>query len=118
MSKISDDISKLREDVSTLFSHTGRHTLPEGAHHLADYGRHKLHAGGALAASGIQYLKENPKQSSAGLAGGLLLLGAVGFGIYYLCKSECTWCKKTTEEDEESAEPGLTPSSELPSYIS
>lgn len=116
MGRISEDISQLKEDVSTLFSHTSRHTIPEGAHNIADYGLDKFHAGGDLAASGLRYIKENPKQSSAGLAGGLLLLGAVGFGIYYLCQSDCTWCKKKPEADDESPE-GIPPE-ELPSYIS
>jgi len=44
-------------------------------------------------------MRSHPAQSSAGILGGLLLLGAVGAGIYYLCKSDC--CGSAEEEEQE-----------------
>jgi ElaB/YqjD/DUF883 family membrane-anchored ribosome-binding protein len=81
-SRVGEDISQLRSDISSLFSHTGRHTLPSGAKELREQARERLSAGGA-------YLRQHPGQSSVGILGGLLILGAVGAGIYYLCKSDC-----------------------------
>lgn len=89
LNSVSDDISNLRRDVASLFSHTSRKTIPSGARELADYGKDRLHAGSEFAASQLRYLRANPTQSSAGILGGLILLGAVGAGIYYLCKSNC-----------------------------
>ena len=90
VSRVGEDVSQLRSDICSLFTHTGRHTLPTGARELHAQARQRLHAGGA-------YLREHPTQSSLGLAGGLLLLGAVGAGIYLLCKSEC--CRMSQRED-------------------
>jgi ElaB/YqjD/DUF883 family membrane-anchored ribosome-binding protein len=79
--RVSDDVSQLRSDIRSLFSHTGRHTLPTGAREFREQARQRLQAGGA-------YVRQHPTQSSIGLAGGLLILGAVGAGIYLLCKSD------------------------------
>jgi hypothetical protein len=97
--RVGEDVSQLRSDIRSLFTHTGRHTLPEGARELREQAREKLHAGGAFAASQLRYLRQHPAQSSVGLLGGLLILGAVGAGIYYLCKSDC--CGKLCRRDDE-----------------
>ena len=80
--RVGEDVSQLKRDVSSLFGHTGRHALPERARELGERARHTFHAGG-------DYIRRHPTQSSLGLVGGLALLGAVGFGIYCLCKSDC-----------------------------
>lgn len=92
ISRVGEDVSQLRSDIRSLFTHTGRHTLPESARELREQARQRLLAGGT-------YLREHPGQSSVGLLGGLLILGAVGAGIYYLCKSDC--CGKLCNRDED-----------------
>lgn len=82
ISRLGEDVSQLRSDIRSLFAHTGRHTLPDSARELREQARQRLMAGGT-------YLRQHPGQSSVGLLGGLLILGAVGAGIYYLCKSDC-----------------------------
>lgn len=99
LSCVGDDVSQLKRDVSTLLSHTGKHTIPESARDLRESARNSLHNGGQYAAS---YLRAHPAQSSAGILGGLVLLGAVGAGIYYLCK--CDSKKASEEESTEDAE--------------
>lgn len=99
ISRVGEDISQLKGDISSLFSHTGRHTLPDSARELGEQAREKLHAGGAFAASQLRYLRQHPGQSSVGILGGLLILGAVGVGIYYLCKSDC--CGKLCGRDDD-----------------
>jgi ElaB/YqjD/DUF883 family membrane-anchored ribosome-binding protein len=91
ISRVGEDISQLRGDISSLFTHTGRHTLPDSARELREQARQRLMAGGT-------YLRQHPGQSSVGLLGGLLILGAVGAGIYYLCKNDC--CGKLCGRDE------------------
>lgn len=83
--RVGDDVSQLRSDISSLFSHTGRHALPESARELRAQARQRLSAGGELA---VTYLRQHPGRSSVGILGGLVLLGAVGAGIYYLCKGK------------------------------
>jgi hypothetical protein len=53
---------------------------------VREQARQRLTAGGV-------YLRQHPGQSSFGL------LGVVGAGIYYLCKSDC--CGKPCNRDED-----------------
>jgi hypothetical protein len=87
--RVGDDVAQLRSDIASLFSHTGRHTIPESARELRAQTRQRLSSGGHYAAS---YLREHPGRSSVGILGGLFLLGAVGTGIYYLCKGRLPGC--------------------------
>jgi hypothetical protein len=104
--RVGDDVSQLRSDISSLFSHTGRHALPESARELRAQARERLSAGGEYAISQMRYLREHPGRSSVGLLGGLVLLGAVGAGIYYLCKGKlpccCAseWCDEDDMDDD------------------
>ncbi|MFM2197027.1 MAG: hypothetical protein RLZZ505_459 [Verrucomicrobiota bacterium] len=98
ISRVGEDVSQLRSDIRSLFTHTGRHALPDSARELREQARERLMAGGT-------YLRQHPGQSSIGILGGLFILGAVGAGIYYLCKSDCcgNLCNRDedyTEEDE------------------
>ncbi|MGJ8632824.1 MAG: hypothetical protein ACSHX7_02810 [Luteolibacter sp.] len=113
LGRIREDVSLLKGDVATLFSHTTHHTVPSGARDLADYGKNRLNAGSDFAAEQLRYLRAHPGQSTAGLLGGLLLLGAAGAGIYYLCKSDCCRKKLVSSTDQENDE-----LEEIPSYIS
>jgi len=106
LNKLSEDVSALKSDLASLFSRSTRHTIPNSARDLADYGREKF-------SSQLHYLRAHPGQSSAGLAGGLVLLGAVGFGIYWLCKSDscgklCEY-RDRSDTDEDFAQEGLPP---------
>lgn len=105
LSRVGDDVSQLKNDISSLFSHTGRHTLPESARELRAQARERLSAGGHYAAN---FLRENPGRSSVGILGGLILLGAAGAGIYYLCKGKLPCCCSPSacrENEEEEYEP-------------
>ncbi len=113
---VSKDISKLRQEIAALFSQTKSNSISDRANDLADYGRDRLHAGGEFAASQLRYMRSHPGQSSAGIVGGLLLLGAVGAGIYYLCKSDC--CKRISNEEEDPDFDHPRGDIELPPYIS
>lgn len=87
--RVGDDVAQLRSDIASLFSHTGRHTIPESARELRAQARQRLSAGGEYA---VTYLRQHPGKSSVGILGGLLLLGAVGTGIFYLCKGRLPCC--------------------------
>ena len=66
--RVRADVSTLREDISSLLSHTTRQTLPNGARELADQAKHQLAAGGAYAAS---RLKDFHLAGAGGWLGGL-----------------------------------------------
>jgi hypothetical protein len=95
--RVGKDVSQLRSDIRSLFMHTWRHTLPHSAREIREQARERLHAGGGFAASQFRYIRQHPGQSSVGLLGGLLILGAVGAGIHFLCKSDC--CGKPRARD-------------------
>lgn len=115
LDRVSEEVSQLRNDVASLFTNTGRHAVSDGVREIADYGRDRLHAGGEFAASQLRYLRAHPGQSSVGILGGLILLGAVGAGIYYLCKSDCgKRCSNEDENDFDRPRADL----DLPPYIS
>lgn len=115
LNRVSSDVAQLKHDIASLFSHTGKHALPDTARGIADYGRDRFHAGGDYAASSLKYMRQHPGQSSVGILGGLFLLGVAGAGIYYLCKSDC--CGETCEEID-STDPHHPANQDLPPYIS
>ena len=102
--RVGDDVAQLRSDIASLFSHAGRHSIPSSAREIHAEARQRLNAGGQYAAT---YLREHPGRSSVGIFGGLLLLGAVGTGIFYLCKGRlpcCCGADKFCEDDSEGDE--------------
>jgi hypothetical protein len=104
--RVGDDVSQLRSDISSLFSHTGRHALPQSARELQAQARERLHAGGDYAVSQLRYLRQHPGRSSMGFLGGLVLLGAASTGIYYLCKGKLPCCCSSSECPEDEADEG------------
>lgn len=108
LNRVGKDVSQLKSDVASLLNHTGRHAIPDSARDLRDSARDRLHAGGHYAASQLRHIRSHPGQSSTGILGGLILLGAVGAGIYYLCKCNGKPCHDETPEveDEDFETPG------------
>lgn len=87
--RVREDVSHLREDIGSLLNHTTRETLPRGARELADQAKHQLAAGGAYAASRLRHLRSQPPRDSAGIIGGLVVAGLIGYGVYMLCNKRC-----------------------------
>jgi len=100
LSRVGDDISQLRQDIRSLVSHTARRTLPDGARELAGTARQQFAAGGAYAVSRLRSLKSAPPKEALGLAGGLLVVGLLAFGVYALCKNGCCRAEEELEEEE------------------
>ena len=101
LSRVGEDLSSLRTDVKMLVSHAKRHTLPDGARELARSGRSHLLSGRDYAADRVRYLGRSAREHPAGVSvAGVLLLGAVAAGVYFLLKGgEC--CRAADEEFEE-----------------
>ena len=88
LSRVREDLSQLRHDISSLVSHTTHRTLPDGARELAENARHQFSAGGAYAASRLRAIRHAPPRD-IGIAGGIVAVGLIALGVYALCKSNC-----------------------------
>lgn len=90
LSRVRDDISSLRHDVTHLMSHTGRHTLPDALRSGREYARDGIERAGRVA-------REHPTGVSLG---GLLLFGAVAAGVWLMLKDgECRGARQPSESD-------------------
>lgn len=105
LNRVREDVSHLREDIGHLLSHTTRRTLPNGARELADQAKHQLAAGGAYAASRFRDLRSHhpSPRESAGMVGGVVLLGLLAYGAYALCRNS-----RAIREEAERLEDELT----------
>ena len=99
LSRVSEDISLLRQDVRQLASHTARHTLPTGARNLADSARNRLAAGKSYSAEQLRALRQQMNQPATAWVGGAVVVGLIAAGIYWFCKDGC--CAGTCEEETE-----------------
>lgn len=99
LSRVSQDVSLLRQDVSNLFSHTTRHTLPEGARGIADTAKNRLANGKLYTAEHLRTLRNQMNQPAAAWAGGALALGLIAAGVYLFIKSDC--CNGACQEEDE-----------------
>jgi hypothetical protein len=97
LSRVSKDVSLLRQDVANLFSHTTRHTLPEGARDLADSARNRLTSGKLYTAEQLRALRNQVRQPAAAWAGGAVVVGLIAAGVYLFLKSDC--CKGACDEE-------------------
>lgn len=89
LSRVSEDISLLRQDIGNLFSHATKHTIPAGARELADSARSRLLAGRAYSAEQLRALRAQVNQPAAAWVGGAVVVGLLAAGIYLFCKSDC-----------------------------
>ena len=96
--RVTDDVSKLRDDLGLLLSDTTKRVIPIGAGKASRITRQQLAAGGAYARS--HFPKVNMKSSaSLGVMGGALVVGALAVG-YYLAKERfSSACAKTDAGD-------------------
>jgi hypothetical protein len=84
LSRVSEDVTLLRQDVGNLFSHTARHTIPSSAHKLADTAKNGLAFGKSFTAEQLSSLKSQIKQPAAAWVGGAAALGLLAAGAYVL----------------------------------
>lgn len=89
LSRVSQDVSLLRQDIGNLLSHTARHTLPAGARELADSAKSRLAAGKVYSAEQLRALRSQVNQPAAAWIGGALLVGLIAAGVYWFCKDDC-----------------------------
>ena len=81
LDRVRDDVSRLRDDIGHLLTHTKRETLPNSAREIADQAKQQFANCGAQVVSRVREL--NGRQS-AGLIGGAVVLGLLAAGAYAL----------------------------------
>ncbi len=89
LNRVREDVSHLRNDISSLVSHTTKETLPNSARDLADQAKHQLALGSAYAASRFREFRGHPPRQSVGWVGAAVVAGLLGYGIYALLRSNC-----------------------------
>jgi hypothetical protein len=99
LSRVSEDVSLLRQDIGHLVSHATRHTLPAGVRGLADTARTRLAAGRVYSAEHLRALRSQVNQPATAWVGGAVVVGLIAAGIYWFCKGEC--CSGTCEDADE-----------------
>jgi len=90
LTKVRNDITHLRDDVSELWDHAANKTLPRAAKDLGDLASSGLAAGGAYAASRLRHSFDRyaPHQRrSSGWVTGALAMGVVAAGVYALLRN-------------------------------
>jgi hypothetical protein len=102
LSRVSQDVSLLRQDIGRLFSHTTRHTLPEGVRGLADTAKNHLASSKLYSAEHLRALRDQAKQPAAAWIGGAVVIGLLAAGTYLFLKSDC--CSQAEFEDDEEAD--------------
>ncbi|MGD9419643.1 MAG: hypothetical protein Q7R22_011950 [Verrucomicrobiota bacterium JB025] len=84
LSRVSEDVSLLRQDIKNLITHTSRHTLPESARDLADTAKHRLASGRQYSRAQLQSIREEPQST---ILAGLALVGLLAAGVYLLSRN-------------------------------
>ena len=99
LSRVSDDVAMLRQDIGQLFSHTTRHTLPMGARELADNAKSRLAAGRNYSAEQLRALRNRVGEpSTTAWVGGAVLVGLVAAGVFLLTRNGCCSAEFCDEE--------------------
>lgn len=99
LDRVRDDVSRLRDDIGNLMTHTTRETLPNSARELADQAKQQFAAGSAYAASRLRGLrKQPPPRHSVGWVGGVVVAGLLAYGVYALLRNGC--CTATTDSSD------------------
>ncbi len=99
LSRVSQDVSLLRQDIGQLLSHTAHHTLPCGARELADSAKTRLASGKVYTAAQLRALRSQINQPTTAWLGGALVVGLIAAGFYLFCKDDC--CVGCDCEEEE-----------------
>jgi len=98
LSRVSEDVSLLRQDIGHLFSHATRHTLPAGVRGLADSAKNRIAAGRVYSAEHLRALRNQVNQPATAWIGGAVVVGLIAAGIYWFCKDGCC-CEEMADED-------------------
>lgn len=100
LSRVSSDVSLLRQDIRNLFSHTARHTLPSGAREFTDNARTRLLAGRDCTAGHLRALGSQLNRPATAWAGSAVLVGLLAAGVYWFLKSDCCGSRDEGYEDQ------------------
>ncbi len=101
LSRVSEDVSLLRQDVGHLVQHAARHTLPETARGIADTARSRLLAGRDYTSEHLRSLGHQLNRPATAWVGGAVMVGLLAAGAYWFLKSDS--CRACCREDDPDA---------------
>lgn len=87
LSRVSHDVSLLRQDVGNLFHYTTRHQLPSGVRTLAESAKETLAHTKDYSADQLRYLRSQVSEKPGRFIGGAILVGLLAAGAYVLANS-------------------------------
>ena len=99
LSRVSEDVSLLRQDIGHLIQHTARHTLPGGYRELAERARTRLASGREYSAGQLRALRGQLQQPATAWVGGAVVVGLIAAGIYWFCKDGCCASDECADEE-------------------
>ncbi|MES2996810.1 MAG: hypothetical protein V4733_08375 [Verrucomicrobiota bacterium] len=88
LSRVSSDVSLLRQDIKSLFRHTTKHTLPTTAREIADCARTRLQAGRDYTTEHLRALGTQLNRPCTAWVGGAVVVGLLAAGTYWFLKSD------------------------------
>lgn len=88
LSRVSEDVSLLRQDIRNLVSHTARQTVAGGARELAENACTKIAASRAYTADQLRALGDQMKQHPAAWLGGAAAVGLISAGAFLLFRGD------------------------------
>jgi hypothetical protein len=101
LSRVSEDVSLLRQDIGSLLTHTARHTLPAGVRGLTDSARNRLAASRLYSTEQLRALRNQVNQPAMAWVGGAVVVGLIAAGLYLFCKGDCrAGCGEDDAEEE------------------
>jgi hypothetical protein len=101
LSRVSQDVSLLRQDIGQLLSHAAHHTLPSSARELADSARTRLASGKLYTAEQLRALRNQIQQPATAWIGGAVVVGLIAAGIYLFCKGDDSTAGFEPEDEDE-----------------
>ncbi len=99
--RVSDDLAQLKGDISMLLGDTTKRIIPLGAREVSKIAREQLSAGQAFARSHIPSVRLPSKPPSVGIAGGVLLAGALALGYFLMKDRIALACARKRAEAED-----------------
>ncbi|MEO8615331.1 MAG: hypothetical protein ABI600_09335 [Luteolibacter sp.] len=89
LSRVGEDVSLLRQDLSNLVSHAARQTLPTGARDLADHAKNRFEQSKLYTAEQLRSLGNQVNKPATAWIGGAVLVGCLAAGAYLYSNNRC-----------------------------
>lgn len=101
LSRVREDISHLRGDMTKLLTYTTRYTLPKGAREIAGNARQGLVASRSYATKQLRALGTSPPRQVLGVLAGAAIVGLLAVAVYAVCQNDSRRRAELEADDED-----------------